>query len=103
MEEEEEEEDIEPHQKKWWQQNNCRCTSLILLLLILGGVVGLVLVLKNGNATEQAVGADPMTSGGEFSDGAALIPLVVDRSCQWRKSQTVDVSVVTNGVNNHIW
>ena len=62
-----------------------------------------MLGLKNGNVTEQAVGAGPMTSGGDLSDDAALIPLVVDRSCQWRKSQTVDVDVVTNGVNNRMW
>mmetsp|Transcript_34729 Transcript_34729/g.63791 ORF Transcript_34729/g.63791 Transcript_34729/m.63791 type:complete len:515 (-) Transcript_34729:1315-2859(-) len=101
--EEEEEEGIEPHQKKLWQQNNCRCTSLFLLLLILGGVVGLVLGLKNGNVTEQAIGAGTMTSGGDSSDDVALIPLVVDRSCQWRKSQTVDLDVVTNRVNNRMW
>ena len=44
--------------------------------------------------------SNPTPVGSGEGPDVALIALVIDRSCEYRKNDTVDVSVIGNGANN---
>jgi len=85
----------------WLQRNKYRCSSLLILLLAL--MVGWAVLTEDNTDDDTAAASSAAGSGGGTVDDVTPITLVVDRSCEYIKSDTVYVSVIDNGVNNGMY